>query len=875
MKLHRMMPLLMTISVVYQFCGIIIRETGEVKVGEMINNLLLLQAVYVLLFYVMDFLRMKCSLILEIVLSVSLFFMDIGILLGYNDTSWYRSLFLVYIILCMLTVLIIVTFAYIKYAFSIKEYLTATYLYVAALLPVVVMIIKYIIKVDVKIPMSIALTCSCLILYRLMIKGTLEDTIDLLQEKMYLSSKIPTILYDEDMFYIDANKAARKLFAEEIESFESKRLSLNCTEVLTEILEEHGGQKELYFGDTGQGEKYVRLVVEPEYYKGELRGYISYAMDITKQKAETIRMEELKEEAEHKTNQKSSFLARMSHDLRSPLHAIIGISEILGKKKEVSEKNRALIMHIHHEGKNLLEQVNAILEFSKLESGKYELEMKKYDIEKLLEDVAFSSVVNLKSKPVHFSASIVTKHPRELIGDEMRVREIMQNILSNAVKYTKIGEIRCELSIEYKSDSDVFVTFTVSDTGSGMSREDLEEMFDEYSTFNDKKKEGTGLGLPIVKQLTELMGGGVYVSSEKKTGTSITACFNQKVEKEAEVFPVVYSRELFARRAQVAMENVSTKWIYPKARVLVADDVKVNHIVFGEMAVPWQFQIDYVRNGKEAIEAVSKNHYQMIFLDQMMPEMTGLEAAEYIKRRSLAKMILVTADISDNARTEFAKYGFSDYLSKPIDMYRFKKIIEEYMPKEFREEAQMTPLDKSKSNIKSYRRMLETFVAEVEPLCEKLESSVYDDIEFYRIKIHGIRGVSRQIGFLELSEQAEILEMAAKTENISFIERRHKDFMKDMQEALHEIKKELRFLPKLEENPEVMPKPMEEIIRELKKGFEEYDIESIEKNIEILKKSKYSKELEELVEKAEKCARELEYEDGVKAVELIEKKIEK
>lgn len=200
-----------------------------------------------------------------------------------------------------------------------------------------------------------------------------------------------------------------------------------------------------------RGGAYYQCILQPVTFHNRKKGYILSAVDITKQKQETALMAQLKEMAEEQAVSKSRFMACMSHDLRSPLHAIIGISDIMLGKREVEGRSRSLIRYVKNAGNTLLELVNSILLFSKIEAGKLELNSAPYDLEKILEDMTNMCIVNLQNRPVKVSMVIKTKHPSQFLGDEIRVREMLQNLLANAVKYTEQGEIRCELTCRESS----------------------------------------------------------------------------------------------------------------------------------------------------------------------------------------------------------------------------------------------------------------------------------------------------------------------------------------------------------------------------------------------------------------------------------------
>lgn len=864
------MPLLLGLIGVYNFYEVISTLTGQYELFSSMKELLLIQVLYLLLFYVMDFLKIRFPDTMERLLFVVLLLMNLIVFLRYGKPQIHYAFFWGFVGCFLIAIVVTATYAYFKYSFTEREQNVANLFYLMLLALAGALAAEKIWVIPGNAVMLGTLTCVCLCIHYLVQTNRLMDTGHILRENLFDNSDVALILFDADYYYIGANRAAKGFFGEELGSYErEKRVPKPYMKQIREMTKDIERKREIQ-----KDGRYYQCQLTPVYYEGRLRGYSLSLWDITSPKKETQLMSALKGRAETQTALKSDFLARMSHDLRSPLHAIIGISDILLEKRELSARNRSLVKHVKSAGNALLEQVDAILDYSRLESGRLELANTRYQLHQVLEDLAHMCLINLQSKSVQFTMEMKDEFPCEFMGDPMRVREIIQNLLMNAIKFTESGEIRCELFCERKPDSyNTRITCQVSDTGAGMTRAQIDAVFGEYVTFaGESNREGTGLGLCIVKQLSELMGGTVRAESDGVSGTTITVSFYQRMLGEKMHAPVHYTREDILRQAVNFTNKIRPTWIYPEARVLLADDMRINQEIFKELAAPWEFAVDTVRNGREAVTAVQKEKYQLIFLDQMMPEMTGDAAAEVIEEICDTPLILMTANLPENAQKQ--RHGFADFLGKPIDMGDFQKIIEQYMPKAYRKDFAARPqewnLPGNANGIRAYRRTLETFVKEIGPLAEALPGYVPEELLLFKAKAHGIKGASRQIGRYSVSELAEVMEMAAKTENISFLESHMENLVQALYEVVEDVEQELRQLPELDDSETAEDaRDVKELFAELKAGFDAYDLGRIEESIRGLANADLTQEEAERLVQARAACEELDYERGSRLFSYI------
>ncbi|MCL2456569.1 MAG: ATP-binding protein, partial [Defluviitaleaceae bacterium] len=419
-----------------------------------------------------------------------------------------------------------------------------------------------------------------------------------------------------------------------------------------------------------------------------------------------IRFDKAKDRADEGSRQKSAFLANMSHEIRTPLNAVIGLSElVLNTDDGLSQESRYRLEQINNAGETLLGTVNDILDISKIEAGKFELVPAKYDISSMINDAAAQSILHRGEKPIEFEMNISENLPTHLFGDELRIKQILSNLLSNAFKYTREGTVKLTVN-SVKAGESIWLNFIVSDTGIGIKQEDMANLFNDYVQMDmeaNRKVVGTGLGLSITKRLVDLMDGKIIVESEHGKGSTFTVRFVQKFETDATIgAKVVESLKNFhyseqKRRLLGSMTRISL----PYARVLIVDDVETNLDVARGLMKPYNMQIDCVSSGWESVEAMHNNsvRYNAIFMDHMMPGMDGVEATRLIREigTDYAKnipIIALTANAIVGNEEMFLQKGFQAFISKPIEIARLDAVIREWI----RDKAQEKNFSAPKKN---------------------------------------------------------------------------------------------------------------------------------------------------------------------------------
>ena len=875
---HRLLPLVLALVALYNFYRVVQAIMGYSRVFEALIDLLVIQMVYALFHYVMDFMHFKIKAWVEALLFFSLLLSDFMMFYDMVHDNVYQNTFLVSLLGYVLLTLGFSTYARILTPLSQIEGHVNDMLYASIALPGFALLFRVFSRSAEDIVMPIALECTCLIIYYLMMTGQLANVTIAMQEDYYNTSDIACFLFDSKMHFRDANLEAKKLFAESVQAMEEEPDNYRYYSSMLRWSTHPEDEFEKQYGDL-----YYKCQLQPVFKDDYLRGYILCVIDITHLKQETKLMEQLKREAENQSVLKGKFLASVSHDLRSPLHAIIGGSEILLRRKNLSSESRTMLGYIRNAGNNLLEQVNTILVYSKLEAGKLILHKKEYNFYNLLKEQAHICLMNLNEKPVEFVIRVENEFPEMLIGDESCVRQVIQNLLSNATKFTDRGSVICTIRCSMEQESSiVHVHGSVEDTGIGMSAEQLEQIFGEYVSYsNDRGLEGSGLGLSLVKQMVDLMHGSICASSTEGVGTRIM--FDMEQEKTSSVMlpPTNIDRELLLKKPIYAINDVKPNWVFPGARVLLVDDMEVNRLIFKKLVTPWKLTVDLAASGEEAIQAARLHEYQMIILDQMMPQKSGIETADEISNFCAVPLVLMTADISDATRAEALLHGFIEFLPKPVQLENLRTLLEGCLPVEYRE---MPPTDaaadlqgKDREEALAYVRTLETYCREVQELISRLDEYERTNLDMFRVKVHGIKGISRQIGQDDMGEQAEIMEMAAKTENHVFIRRNLPKFLTQLQSVHDAVEQEYQELERqyADKNKEkteresISPDARIQLWKNLKEAFDDYDLNKIEQFVKKLDETVLTPEESTKLGIAKDACDNLEYEDGSAACEEV------
>jgi len=650
-------------------------------------------------------------------------------------------------------------------------------------------------------------------------------------------------------------------------------------------------------------------------------------------RAQNRRLAELREEAEIASRTKSGFLASMSHEIRTPMNAITGMAELL-LRLELPDEAKSYALDIKQAGNNLISIINDILDFSKIEAGKLEIVPAKYKLASLVNDTVNIIRIRIVEKPIRFITNIDGSIPNALIGDEMRMRQILLNLLSNAAKYTDKGHVSLFITAEKQEGGKVWLKFAIEDTGGGITPEDQKKLFADFIQVDIRKNrniEGTGLGLAITKRLCDAMDGSISVESEYGKGSTFTVTIPQGIDK-SEPFAAVVAPEkknvlVFERRLIYAeslcwsLQNMGVpctmvtsledftsalkkKWFYifssyglyekiktimdspdvsfpgnkkpplalmvewgtedfiddvrfvplpvqslsianvlngkadkkdhveklcsgginrficPRARLLVVDDIATNLRVADGLFAPYEAVVDTCLTGAEAIEMVKHRNYDIVFMDHMMPEMDGIEATAIIREwektnesnaHTRATIIALTANAVSGMREMFLEKGFDDYIAKPIDVTKLDEKLDKWIPNEkkekgapiagessrlshvessFRSVGELQPLFPNIPGVDTekgismtggtetgYRKVLSAFCNDALKRLPFIQTAPQaDGLQLFVTNVHALKSASASIGAEEISVLAAKLEAAGREGNTTFLEENLTEF---------------------------------------------------------------------------------------------------
>ncbi|SHL20633.1 DegV family protein [Fibrobacter sp. UWEL] len=518
---------------------------------------------------------------------------------------------------------------------------------------------------------------------------------------------------------------------------------------------------------------------------------------------------------------KSQFLANMSHEIRTPINGIIGMDAMLMKECGEDLTTLEYARNIQSASNSLLSIVNDILDISKIESGKLDLVPVNYKVFNLINDAYNLTAQRAFSKGLNFILDINEALPTELNGDEVRIRQIINNLLSNAIKYTERGNVQLSVYHRPLNDAQVTLCIEVSDTGIGIKKENLNQIFDSFTRLDEKRNrniEGTGLGLNLTNNLVHMMNGEISVDSVYNEGSTFKVRIPQRIK----------NRELLGDFEELQRQMLNQKQVQetavamPNARALVVDDVHMNLLVAKGFLKQTQMTVDTALSGQEALKLMDEHKYDIIFLDHMMPVMDGIEVFRTVRGKTncinvTTPIVILTANAVLGEKEEYLRVGFDDYLSKPIQEKELFRVLKQFVKTPEAKEAapakSSQPVNETKvkknsgldsitgldtkaglslamNDMDFYKELLQEYI-EGNKLQSMDEFFKAADWKNYQINAHSLKSTSMSIGAKTLSEHARLMEAACKSGDTSYIESNHDALQKEYAELLKKLKEAL------------------------------------------------------------------------------------
>ncbi len=531
-------------------------------------------------------------------------------------------------------------------------------------------------------------------------------------------------------------------------------------------------------------------------------------VDVTKIIEQNHLMKRLVLQTEDANRAKTNFVSNMSHEIRTPMNSIVGITEILLRSRH-SPKEQEYLLNIQSSGRVLLTIINDVLDCSKMEAGKMQLFDEPYDTCSLFHDLRISMENRIGHSGLELIYDIDQDIPCKLKGDMGRIRQVIINLVNNAIKYTEKGSVRFSVHVRQKNTDKVMLYYEVADTGIGIRKEDQKILFDAFQRVEmDRNRyvEGTGLGLTISQNLVNMMGGVIEVESEYGKGSRFFFTIEQTIIDPTPVSAVNYN----GQKDNVTEKEAECLFIAPEAHILLVDDNELNLVVAKELLKPLRMQIDTAENGLQAVKMVRGSQYDLVLMDHMMPVMDGIEAAKAIRALPEDKyqklpIIALTANAMVDARKEFLNAGMNGFVAKPIDFARICNQLKLWLPKDLvrdvpKEEAkklladdlsdrEIQPEDpqmgfsfeegvKHCGSKAALMKTIRIFYRTIDSKADKIEQCLKEGlISDYVVEVHALKSSALLIGAVPLSEAAKELEDYGKQGKTEVLEEKTPDVL--------------------------------------------------------------------------------------------------
>ena len=629
------------------------------------------------------------------------------------------------------------------------------------------------------------------------------DIVDLAKENIMDNAREGLLVVDRDLNVLYANQTVLSRYPAimHLETVRERELLAQMIHAGDGVLQKDGFQVEVRVSDLMED--------------GVLKGHLVRTFDMSVMNGYANEIQSLKEEAEKANKEKNALIANMSHEIRTPMNAIMGFSELILQQKENPSLTQEYAFDIRRSAKNLLHIISDILDISKIEAGKMEVVSEVYYTQTLLEDVSMIIGSQAKEKGLQYRAQIESALPYRMKGAASLIREVMINIMNNAVKYTNEGSVSLEVRSKWKTEKQIMLEIIASDTGIGMKEKDLKNIFDKFSQFDTKvnrNAEDSGLGMAIVKGLVDQMDGEIHVESEFGTGTKVSVYLTQEIVDERPVGDINLAlRDLEEKEFNQAF--ITT------AKVLVVDDNQINLKVTAGLLRKYDIVADVADSGYTAIECIKEKDYDLIFMDHMMPGMDGVETMLRVREmdkgtHGTLPIIALTTNALVGVKEDMLMLGFDGYLSKPVDIRKMERILLDFIPKNKISYVDANVVDVSAPEVKvelsatdilqhmdvergiencggtleDYYQVMDVVLKYGERRLAKLSKFIEEkDYMNYTIDVHALKNTADNIGAIELSQMAEEHEQAGKNGDFEYIEANYEKLLSLYEIILKEI----------------------------------------------------------------------------------------